>query len=309
MPSVSDCAILAQDIYDRTGTAQASHGGWSRRDPMNWGNGFAAGTYVRGSEVVIAFRGTETDDAEDLIADAMMVPLTEPGQAQSTLSSLLRQYNVTTLNLITAYVPSILEGLMQQPVMRGVIRQRANQVPGEQLNAALQYFGRSTTPPTMVTGHSLGGGLAQLVSLQRGVRCVAFNSPHMGDLGVSVTSRGTAVAGVVPMSSQILVQVNADRDPLSMATRGINLTHGAEIIVPLPVFRNPPTRESAEAPLLARIFAPATSLAYRELTYNRELLSYLGEIMLDGHSMANLCRAVSQNGRFSPQLRPDMANA
>ena len=309
MPSIGDCALLAQDIYDRTGGSSAADAGWSRRDPMNWGNGFAAGTYVKGTEVVVAFRGTETDDAEDLISDAMMVPLTQRGQAQSTLRSLLREYNVTSLNLITAYAPSILEGLMQQPVMRAVIRSRANQVPGEQLHAALQYFGRSSPAPTMVTGHSLGGALAQLVSLQRGVRCVAFNSPHMGDLGASSTARGATVAGAVPMSSQLLVQVNADRDPLSMATRGINTTHGREIIVPLPTYHAPPSRRSAEAPWLVQLIAPIPSFFYRELNYNRELLAYMGDIMLDGHSMANLCTAVRALGRFSNPLRPDMSNA
>jgi hypothetical protein len=312
VPSIHDCAILAQDVYDRTGNAQAMDARWVRRDPQNWGNGFAAGTYSKGADTVIALRGTETDDSRDLISDAMMAPLARPGAAQSTLEGLLRTYHVSGSNLIAATAPLLVEALMQSTVIRAVIAVRANQVPGEQVQRALQYFDSCATRPTMVTGHSLGGALAQIVSQQRNVPCVAFNSPHMGDLGASTGADGARVDGMVPMSSQTLLQVNADLDPLSMATAAVgNLAHGRVITVKLPPFHAAPTRHSVDVPLWASLLAPVAAAMYdgyqtasAELSFHRELMQYLGEIMLYGHSMANLCATIARDGRYAVMLSP-----
>ena len=67
MASIADLSVLAQDIYDTSAaSASASSRGWTRRDPMNWREGFAAGTYTGGGDTVIAFRGTE-DQIEGLL--------------------------------------------------------------------------------------------------------------------------------------------------------------------------------------------------------------------------------------------------
>jgi hypothetical protein len=302
MASIRDCAELSQDVYDRTGNTQASAVGWSRRDPINWGQGFAAGTYDKRGETVIAFRGTETDDGDDLISDAMMVPLTHPGDAMVTLQTLLRHYNVSNTGVIANIAPQLLENLFQSPAAKIGVYALANTAPREQLQKALAYFDRAKPRPAFVTGHSLGGALAQLVSQQRDVPCVAFNSPHMGDL-----------QGVVPMTSMLIVQVNANGDPLSLATRAAgNLTHGRVITVNIPPFHAPPQYEPQNLPRWATLVAPVTTMVFRalsaEIRYSKALLAYLGEVMLYYHSMENLCNAVKQNGNFSVALQPDMRN-
>ena len=317
VPSIHDCAILAQDVYDRTGNAQAMDARWVRRDPQNWGNGFAGGTYSKGADVVISLRGTETDDSRDLISDAMMVPLARPGAARATLDHLLHNYHVSGPNLLASAVPPLVEALMQNGTMRDLIRTSANQVPGEQVQRALQYFDRCSPRPTMVTGHSLGGALAQVVSQQRNVPCVAFNSPHMGDLGASAGADGGRVEGMIPMTSQTLLQVNANLDPLSVATAAVgNLTHGRVITVVIPPFHEAPTRHTVDVPLWASLLAPTAAYLYDtyqtvsgELSFHRELIQHLGDAMLYGHSMANLCAAIAREGRYSAMLRPDLSNA
>lgn len=94
MASVRDCAVLAFDVYDRTGNSAATGAGWTRLDPANWSYGFAAGQYRRRDQAVVAYRGTDTDDSRDIIADAVMVPLARPGAGTHTLRTLLTQYGV-----------------------------------------------------------------------------------------------------------------------------------------------------------------------------------------------------------------------
>jgi alpha-beta hydrolase superfamily lysophospholipase len=184
--------------------------------------------------------------------------------------------------------------------VRGMVRQYANQVPTTQLSQALAYFDRCPRAPNFVTGHSLGGALAQLVSQQRGVPAIAFNSPFMGDL-----------SGVVLTSSQLIVQINARGDPLSLATAAAgNLPHGRVITLDTAPFHPGPRLADAPPWWVAAVSPAAAAFIVErdQFQYHRELLSYLGEAMLHYHSMENLMKTIRLLRRFTTQLRPDLSN-
>jgi hypothetical protein len=112
----------------------------------------------------------------------------------------------------------------------------------------------------------------------------------------------------------LIVQVNANLDPLSMATQAVgNLTHGRVITVDLPPFHAPPMRQTPSVPWWLNVVAPIPALAARlgnavsaEATHSRELVAYLGDIMLYGHSMDNLRQAIDRIARFARPLPADM---
>ena len=60
-----------------------------------------------------------------------------------------------------------------------------------------------------VTGHSLGGGLAQIVAATLGLKGVAFNAPSVSQLGFTLKDPTT------------FVNVNISNDPVSRATRAV----------------------------------------------------------------------------------------
>ena len=298
MASILDCAILSEDVYNRSENTLARSAGWTRRDPVNWAFGFAAGRYDRpppGDETVVAFRGTDIDpDWDDILSDAMMVPTADPGQAAAALRELLEAYGVAHEGHF-AVAPEMFDRVMQSSPARLAVRRYANRIPPEQVQAALQYFDATTPRPSTVVGHSLGGALAKIVSQERGVPAVAFNSPYMGALG-----------GVSPTTSGVQISVNADRDPLSFATRAIgNLPHGEVIevaIAPVPDARP----RTARRPVWGYLVFGLSGLAARELEFqmrrHRELLDYVLACALHYHSMENLRRAVSNQPRFREDL-------
>ena len=88
MPTALDCAILSEDVYNEAPGPLVASNGWNRVNSRTMGSGFAAATYLRGAEVLVAFRGTETDDRQDIIADAHMVPAAQTESAMQYISNL-----------------------------------------------------------------------------------------------------------------------------------------------------------------------------------------------------------------------------
>ena len=315
MVTALDCAYLAEDVYSREDNRLAQSEGWRRLDAQNWSNGFAAGLYEKNGERVIAFRGTETDDVEDLIADAHMVPAASPRQIQRVVPTLLNEYGVgdrTEMQVGGAMLGGILSSLEA----RAATAVLANQVPPEQTQQAESYLRRQSTPPTYLTGHSLGGALAKVIALRSGIACVAFNSPFMGHL-----------RGVVPMSSEQIISINARLDPLSLATRTVgNPPHGPVIEVETARCRSvPPSRpRDYECPRVGsdwymseqgiygymatafcevtRPIGAAVTASERYLEYEQGLLRHLGEAALHYHSMGNLRASMMPMPRFRRSL-------
>lgn len=204
----------------------------------------------------------------------------------------------------------------------------ANQAPPRQSSQALAYVASLGRNPVVVTGHSLGGALAKVVvALRRGLLCVAFNSPFMGNL-----------RGVAPLSFTLIRSINAVGDPLSLATKNVgNLPHGEEIQVRVPGLREtPPRRPDVETYRRPTVCPRATGSWYSEeaiLTnmastvceaaldawepvgrivsapersrsffyypeYVASLVVYLGRVAGHYHSMANLKAAMAGETRF-----------
>lgn len=265
---------------------------------MNWGHGFAAGRYDggrSGNETIIAFRGTDIDpDWDDILSDAMMVPTADRGQAAAALRELLEAYGVANEGHFSV-APEMFDRVMQSSTAQLAVRRYANRIPAEQVQAALQYFDASTPRPTIVVGHSLGGALAKIVSRERNVPAVAFNSPFMGDLG-----------GVAPASSGIQISVNADRDPLSLATQAIgSLPHGD--VIPVSIAPVPEARpRTARRPVWGYLVFGLSGLAARELEFqlrrHQELLDYVLACALHYHSMEHLRQTVVAQARFREDL-------
>ncbi|MGH7470716.1 MAG: hypothetical protein ACRENP_22435 [Longimicrobiales bacterium] len=253
MPTVQDCATLAFDVYDRTGNETAQRAGWTRVDGQNWAPGFAAGHYRKNAEMVVAFRGTDTDDSRDILSDAAMVPLLRRGAAQDALLALARQYNLEQHAVTAAVAGRIIDVIAQTGPVSVAIESFANQVPIEQLRHGLAYFDRVQPRPQFVTGHSLGGALAQLVSQQRSVPALAFNSPSMG-----------TIRGAVPVTSMLIAQINARGDPLILATQSVgNLPHGRVITVEIQPYACPPQLQRRPLGWM-NLLVPVPALLQRE---------------------------------------------
>jgi pimeloyl-ACP methyl ester carboxylesterase len=219
MISFFECACLAEDVYNRENNNLASEIGWTRVDAQNWPNGFAAGIYQKNNVTVISFRGTDTDDIEDILADLRMIPESEISLTAQLPQEVLHAYGV---DAVEAQVSGYFVGqIATSSAARRRIRAHANQIPREQVQRAVNYFLDASPRPEVIVGHSLGGALAKIVALEHNVKAIAFNSPFMGDL-----------QGVRPVTSMYITSVNALLDPLSMATDLVgNLAHGRTITV------------------------------------------------------------------------------
>jgi len=329
MPTALDCAILSEDVYNQSTGKAATSAGWSRINPQSWGGGFAGAAYQRGPELVVAFRGTETDDRNDLIADAHMIPAAPPDRILGVLPALLQEYDLSD-NLEMQVGGMLLGGIISNWRSRLIVGTFANQVPPQQTASANTYINNLGMTPYCITGHSLGGALAKTVSLNRSIPCVAFNSPFMGDL-----------RGIPPISSPLVKSINTKGDPLSLATEAAgNLSHGENILVQVRNFpERPPARPSMEN-YTRPTFCPRSSSgngwvanmviehvlqptcedvldawepvgrarnlirytfdAYPD--YVSSLMGYLGRAALYYHSMTNLRKAMSSLPIFRANL-------
>lgn len=175
MISFFECACLAEDVYNRENNNLASEIGWTRVDAQNWPNGFAAGLYRKNNMTVISFRGTDTDDIEDILADLRMVPASAINLTEELPQALLHAYGVDALEMQVGgyFVGQIATNFRTQLIVRAF----ANQIPREQVQRAMRYFLNISPRPALLVGHSLGGALAKVVSLEHNIRAIAFNSP------------------------------------------------------------------------------------------------------------------------------------
>ena len=301
MISALDCAYLADDVYNRSNNNLAQERGWLRVDAQNWMHGFAAGIYERGGQRVVAFRGTDTDDANDILSDAQMVPVASVQQITRVVPTILQEYGVgDRAELVLA--GTLLTEVLASFKARVAAAIWANQAPPVQTHQAQSYLRQTSPQPVYLTGHSLGGALAKVLSLNTGIPCVVFNSPFMGTL-----------RGVVPMSSEAITSINARLDPLSLATRTVgNLPHGRSIVVDTPAFpRRPPVRPTVEqydsgiqcaTPTGAWWASQAGMNAYLAASFcemAREIAQPVGEVL----------SAPERYYRYITERRPDYAQA
>lgn len=283
MPAVTvfDCAIAADDCYGAN--PMCSEGGWIIADPKKWGAGFAASTFRRGTQVIIAFRGT--DDQEDALADAEMLPAVGVVASWDAVNLLLKKYNVGD-EKTPKWVPAAVVGAIQLARTYGENKGVTNRVPKEQRRLALKYYAATKPAPSFVVGHSLGGALAQIVGLERKVAAVSFNSPFIG-----------GIHGDVPMSTLTLLHVNADLDPVSMLTKAAgSLPHGGVKNVRLPPCPEIPPKAglgSLDLPMWAPFFAQVVTAPERA-RYIGSLVAYLERAAIYYHSMANLRAALGR---------------
>jgi len=335
MASLLDCAILAEDVYDRSGNSLAETHGWTRVDGQNWADGFAAGVYRKDHESIVAYRGT--DDVADALADARMVPLTSGQHVRAVLPEVLRAYGLQENPELGAGA-YLLGRLLASPQVTAVIALAADQVPRDQAGQAADYLDRLDTPPAFLVGHSLGGALAKVMCQHRGIPAIGFNSPCMGNL-----------QGTVPMSNMNLLSVNSIGDPLSLATRTAgNLSHGRELLVRIhPFGRRPPSRP--EMPAYVRpvscprtpgdwyrrpdglLVAAASNLCETAMDawepvgraasapsramellrqypgYYRALATYLGDMALYHHNITHLRKAITLQPVFQQSLQADFS--
>lgn len=331
MISALDCALLSEDVYNRDNNNLAARAGWRRLDARNWGHGFAAGAYVRGNERVVAFRGTDTDDPHDILADAQMVPDAPPDRVAQVIPSLLRHYGLSDSTELRVG-GALLGGILNSGRARRFIRAAGNQIPARQSRQASEYITSQSPAPAVVTGHSLGGALAQYISVSMALPGVAFNSPFMGDL-----------RGMPPVCGN-LVKINTRGDPLSLATEAAgNLAHGEVVLVDIPRHAGspppPPRMEAYHRPnvcprastagnivenylsgqiastceALVDVWEPvgrAATAPQRGLNfifstypdYVSSLLGYLGSLCGHYHSMENLRRQMERDRRFQQAL-------
>ncbi len=70
-----------------------------------------------------------------------------------------------------------------------------------------------------IVGHSLGGGLAQIVAAQLRIKGIAFNSPTTSQLGYSISPKRNFLC------------VNQYNDPVSLATKMFGSHLGEELII------------------------------------------------------------------------------
>lgn len=300
MASILDLATLSLDVYSRESNQRAHDAGWVREDARNWTDGFAAGTYRhhRTDEVVVAIRGTETDDMEDILADLVMVPILQNGQAREATRALLEQYRLPRGTLFD-FAPGVMERIARAPASRMATLLLGNSVPPEQTRHAEDYLARCRPAPAYVTGHSLGGALVKVVSLASGVPGVAFNSPFMGML-----------RGIARMSSAQMLSVNAVGDPLSALTWSVaGIARGPVIAVEVPRRYHPPIFQ--RTPFLERLRRGTvlTQDARDFARYHGEILDYLGQVALHFHGMESLVGSLRLKGRFREPLPPDLSDA
>ncbi|MFC3174344.1 hypothetical protein ACFOD9_08775 [Novosphingobium bradum] len=187
-PSILDFARMANAAYDSSDPLIPTY---TRIYYGELASGFKAARYtanVGGSSVtIVAFAGTDfdrTDGPADILAD---VGFAGPGM----------------LSLVSQISPVLGLALFAGQ------RQLMDQVAGAlEFTRQAQFFSGSGNP-IFLTGHSLGGGLAQIIGSTLDVRGVSFNAPAVSQMGFSISDPNR------------FYNVNQARDPVSTRTAAI----------------------------------------------------------------------------------------
>jgi hypothetical protein len=165
MPNLTivDVARLADAAYDVNASAGAD---FSRTYYGDLSSGFKGSyfSFANGSglDVICAFAGTETDTADDVLADVGFGA--GLGPAFGALGPVA--------------------GALGQALADAGARQLTDQLRGAlEMCRQAMWYATSSRSRLVVTGHSLGGGLASMVACRLGLRAVTFNCPATSQLG------------------------------------------------------------------------------------------------------------------------------
>jgi hypothetical protein len=231
--TIQDCAGLANLVYNKPDHPTL---GWTQfgptyGDPRTGFNGadtfqgFYGATYVRGEDMVVAYRGTA--NWTDAVDDACMVPVKTPEQARMFGWRFMLHYTQRP-DWTAEVMGNVFETIFKLPATQCALRQYANQIPPDHAqkailiaNLAQKYAQKNASGIKYnlrcFVGHSLGGALAQYASEQTGVGGqieggvpipgVSFNGPCMGN-----------IAGMRRGFGGGIVAVHNELDPLSLAT-------------------------------------------------------------------------------------------
>ncbi|WP_151974444.1 hypothetical protein [Erythrobacter sp. EC-HK427] len=200
-PTIHEFAAMADAIYSPSNSVLVPN--YTRISFRERSNGFKGGLYRQSSgrnqTNIIAFAGTDMSgeagtDIRDLAADVgfagrsvtLAVYITNPAAAISI--ELGRQ---------------LLEWQFREAL--ALVRD------------TLGTAGHGST--TYVVGHSLGGGLSQMVAAELGLKGMAFNAPTTSQLGYSISPANRFLC------------VNQWNDPVSLATKAIGNHLGEELII------------------------------------------------------------------------------
>jgi hypothetical protein len=167
MPTVIECALMARDVYNNGDRgAAASPEGWFRSNlPPNWLSGFYGAVFTRNEQTVIAFRGTDF---------SLALRRRDPRDVTKETRTLFDTISDLLFGDLMLAEGSLFSSRHSQ------IHDAENALDQELTKRRTSQPTAGRTPPIIVTGHSLGGGLAQHAvhnKHARGVVGVTFNAP------------------------------------------------------------------------------------------------------------------------------------
>lgn len=137
-------------------------------------SGFQGAAYTNGSAVVIAFAGTQLKDPKDVLADLGI----GVGDIDKVGRSLLEQV-ASKIHLISHDSLDKAHNVM----IRGTANTQAQIRAAEAFYQEVKGKLGTAKPQIFISGHSLGGFLAQVVVVRTNTPAVTFNAPGAGSFG------------------------------------------------------------------------------------------------------------------------------
>lgn len=156
-------------------------------------SGFKAARYTVASsgkqDVIVAFAGTDTDESE----------LTDSGDKFADIG-----FAGMGLTAVLGTQSKLL-GILLLAARQRLLDQVAGAI---EFTRQAQYFAGPNSR-VMLVGHSLGGGLAQIIAAKMGLQGVAINGPTVSQMGVSISN------------PKQFFNINNKWDPISKGTQMI----------------------------------------------------------------------------------------